>query len=209
MEFQYSIVADKKLLKPLAEALLSSILFHRLFGSVTPDSRELLNITYPHPLLGTAKENQELAQLLDENASLLSRSLENGERADLELPATPTELSRAKQTEVAPVGSVPGVVLGETDMTVQFFEKRTKKSTWFGKNDDKLWEQWRVSIRAVTCRSDVETEKMRGLVQQQLQSILMAMAADVNGNKDHIPPITTVETSPFPYKVAVSAPRRV
>lgn len=59
-------------------------------------------------------------------------------------------------------------------------------------------------IQAVTCRSDVETEKMRGLVQQQLQSILMAMAADVNANKDHIPPITTVETSPFPYKVVVS-----
>ncbi|KAG5360498.1 hypothetical protein CJU89_3569 [Yarrowia sp. B02] len=201
MEFQYSIVADKKLLKPLAEALLSSILFHRLFGSVTPDSRELLNITYPHPLLGTAKENQELAQLLDENASLLSKSLENGE---LELPAPPAELARAKQTEVPPVGSVPGVVVGETDMTVQFFEKRTKKSTWFGKNDDKLWEQWRVKVKAVTCRSDVETEKMRGLVQQQLQSILMAMAADVNGNKDHIPPITTVETSPFPYKVVVA-----
>lgn len=185
-------------------ALLSSILFHRLFGSVTPDSRELLNITYPHPLLGTAKENQQLAQLLDENASLLSKSLENGERPDLELPPSLAELPRAKQTEVASVGTVPGVVVGETDMTVQFFEKRTKKTTWFGKSDDKLWEQWRVRIRAVTCRSDVETEKMRGLVQQQLQSILMAMAADVNGNKDHIPPITTVETSPFPYKVVVS-----
>lgn len=182
-------------------ALLSSILFHRLFGSVSPDSRELLNITYPHPLLATAKENAELAQLLDENATLLSKSLES---ADFELSSAVAPLPRAKQSEVAGIGSVPGVVVGVTDLTVQFFEKRTKKSTWFGKNDDKLWEQWRVSIKAVTCRSDVETEQMRGLVQQQLQGVLMAMAADVNANKEHIPPITTVETSPFPYRVVVA-----
>lgn len=113
-------------------------------------------------------------------------------------------LTQAKQTGTPPIGPVVGVVVGETDVTVQFFEKRTKKSTWFGKSDDKLWEQWRVSVRAVTCRSDAESEKMRESMQQQLQNVLLAIASDVNANKDHIPPITTVETSPFPYRVVVS-----
>jgi len=40
-------------------------------------------------------------------------------------------------------------------------------------------------------------------MEQTLLSAIMKIVTFVNAHKDHIPPITTTETNPFPYQITV------
>merc|ERR1711939_243875 len=65
-------------------------------------------------------------------------------------------------------------------MAVQFFEKKRRKA-WFTKGEEEVcWEQWTLDVTLAT----------RGL--------------RVNREKDHIPPITTSESNPFPYQIVIN-----
>lgn len=45
---------------------------------------------------------------------------------------------------------------------------------------------------------------MRKAMEQTLLTTVMKIITCVNQNKDHIPPITTSESNPFPYQISVN-----
>lgn len=139
---------------------MSSILFHRLFGPVVPQTREALGVTYP------CVASEEVDSLIEEKISQFMRRSENGGQ-----------------------------------IGVQFFEKRAKKPSWFGKtSEDVCWEQWVIDV---TIDDEKDKEKSRLKTEKQLREILFSILSVVNNNKDHIPPITTTDATPFPYQIVV------
>jgi autophagy-related protein 101 len=89
------------------------------------------------------------------------------------------------------------------EIGVQFFETVYKKPSWFGKNhEDVCWEQWVIEV--VMEPPSGEQEASRRKTEKQLHDILVEIVNQVNCNKDHIPPITTTDSTPFPYHIVVS-----
>lgn len=91
---------------------------------------------------------------------------------------------------------------------VDFHENATKskkKSTWFGGKDPpdhdlKLWESWLIHIKCLPV--DSNTNSM-ALSVESFESNLHKIVDLVDSHKNHIPPITSLETSPFPYSITV------
>lgn len=94
--------------------------------------------------------------------------------------------------------------------------KIKKKLSWFGHlKDDALqetsvWESWRINVN---CRP-VLTEKLLAdassrhdkgvqLLRQSFEETIMAIYENIDASKEHIPPITTLDVSPFPYEIEV------
>jgi autophagy-related protein 101 len=49
----------------------------------------------------------------------------------------------------------------------------------------------------------VDAAKVRRAMEKSLQKTAMKIINIVNRDKDHIPPITTTDTNPFPYQIVV------
>jgi autophagy-related protein 101 len=106
-------------------------------------------------------------------------------------------------------------------IAVQFFEKRRRKA-WFTKGEEEVcWEQWTLDVTLATPRTesgkrartdlhnnDAETTSERAKVRKAMETMLLKIAmkivSTVNREKDHIPPITTSETNPFPYQININ-----
>lgn len=52
--------------------------------------------------------------------------------------------------------------------------------------------------------SVIERAKVRKAMETMLLKIVMKIVSTVNREKDHIPPITTSETNPFPYQITLN-----
>lgn len=50
----------------------------------------------------------------------------------------------------------------------------------------------------------IDRIKVRRAMESSLQKTAMKIVAIVNKDKDHIPPITTSDQNPFPYRIAVN-----
>jgi len=51
---------------------------------------------------------------------------------------------------------------------------------------------------------DAERAKVREAMEMTLQKTAMKIVTIVNRDRDHIPPITTSETNPFPYQIVIN-----
>jgi hypothetical protein len=49
-----------------------------------------------------------------------------------------------------------------------------------------------------------ERAKVRRAMESTLLSTAMKIVTHVNAHKDHIPPITTTESNPFPYQININ-----
>lgn len=50
----------------------------------------------------------------------------------------------------------------------------------------------------------IERAKVRQAMESTLLAAVMKIVTSVNAHKDHIPPITTSESNPFPYQINVN-----
>lgn len=90
------------------------------------------------------------------------------------------------------------------EIGLQFFEQRVKRATWFGRaQEDRCWEQWIISVAIVNAKSDTERESLNKKTEKQLREIFLSIVSTVNEHKDHIPPITTTDSTPFPFEIVV------
>lgn len=115
-------------------------------------------------------------------------------------------------------------------VVVEFLDKRVtkpkKKTGWFGQGksseteDLKLWECWIINVKCLSI-SKTESPKQRlgnsmGLTQEKevpnhnistsidsFENNLRKVIDIADNHKDHIPPITSLESSPFPYTIDV------
>ncbi|CAI6334041.1 unnamed protein product [Periconia digitata] len=94
---------------------------------------------------------------------------------------------------------------GRGQLVVQFFEKRRRKSYFFGKADeDVCWEQWTLDVTIATPRTETDVLKVRRAMTKSLEKAAHKIITIVNRDKDHIPPITTTDANPFPHQVLVN-----
>ncbi|KAI1412909.1 DUF1649-domain-containing protein [Hypoxylon sp. FL1857] len=185
-EFILEAFADPASVRDVVRGILHTIFFHRFFPSVTPRSREVLDIMLPYV------EDAELDTMIEKRAAELARELD-AERTH----------SHSHQQQTRSSGSG-----GRGNISVQFFEKKRRKAWYklaYGGGDEEIcWECWTVKVTVAEPRTDSERAKVRKAMEQTLLTTAMKIVTCVNSHKDHIPPITTSEANPFPYQINVN-----
>ncbi|MCJ1394688.1 hypothetical protein MMC18_007568 [Xylographa bjoerkii] len=174
-EYILEVFADPTSIKDVVQGILHTIFFHRYFPSLRPSTIEVLDLTLPFVT------DPELQTLIDTRVLQLVRQL---------------------SSTTSPNSSVRGQI------GVQFFEKRRRKAGglgWFTggtKTEEEIcWEVWRLEVTLATPKTETERTKVTKAMEMTLQKTALKIVAIVNQNKDHIPPITTSETNPFPYQI--------
>ncbi|EKJ75069.1 hypothetical protein FPSE_04781 [Fusarium pseudograminearum CS3096] len=158
--------------------LLHTIFFHRFFPSLVPQTREVLDLTLPYV------DDDELETMIEQRVAAFERQID-------------TQRSSGG-TNNASGGSATG---GRGQLVVQFFEKRRRKA-WLSRGDEEVcWECWTIKVTVAEPRTESERAKVRRAMEQTLLTTAMKIVTFANTHKDHIPPITTQGTNPFPYKI--------
>ncbi|KAF3935509.1 hypothetical protein ABW19_dt0200790 [Dactylella cylindrospora] len=169
-EFVLSVVVDPSFAKDVVKAILAAIFFHRLFPSIRPKTRDLLDLTLP------SADDPDLDALIENRSTTLIRSVE----------------------------LTPGAPSAKTQIAIQFFEKKQKRKAWFSTKDEEVcWEQWLLDITLLYPRTESQRSQVRKDMESALQMTMLKIIEIVNNNKDHIPPITTSDYNPFPYRISV------
>ncbi|KAF2086841.1 DUF1649-domain-containing protein [Saccharata proteae CBS 121410] len=179
-EYVLEVFADPTCVKDIIKAILHTIFFHRYFIPITPLHRDLLDLTLP------AIDDLSLETLIEQRATALVRAIDTSN--------TSTSQQR-----------------GRGQLCIQFFEKRRRKSYFpfgtLGKaraDEEVCWEMWTLDVTLATPRTEGEVVKVRRAMEKSLQKTAMKVVNIVNRDKDHIPPITTTDTNPFPYQISVN-----
>lgn len=227
MEFNHTLNVPSPLIADSLRAVLSTILFHRMLGSVTPSSREShLGVAYP-VILGEA--GASLDALVEEKASLAARALDAGTSGK------------------GPTATTAKAVV----VSVRFLHKSPtpRKAGWFGSrattepSGDTAWEKWNVLVQAspslrrgsnhaspvvaaVASESLQRPESRRNstasnasslshattvgippetlvAASDHLQSMLLKITTEAHKNTAHIPSITTTQVASFAYDIVV------
>ncbi|KNG50475.1 DUF1649-domain-containing protein [Stemphylium lycopersici] len=169
-EYNLDIFADAACVKDVVKAILHTIFFHRYFTSISPLTRDLLDLTLP------AIDDVDLETLIEQKTFALVRAIDS------------THQPR-----------------GRGQIVVQFFEKKRRKTYFFGKADeDVCWEQWTLDVTLAQPRTETDVLKVRRAMTKSLEKAAHKIIAIVNREKDHIPPITTTDANPFPYQIVVN-----
>ncbi|KAH6998503.1 DUF1649 domain protein [Ilyonectria sp. MPI-CAGE-AT-0026] len=180
-EFILDVFADPRSVRDVVKGILHTIFFHRFFPSLTPQTREVLDLTLPYV------DDDELEIMIEQRATALESQLD-AQRSSSSGNANATSNSGA-----------PGG--GRGQLVVQFFEKRRRKA-WLSRGDEEVcWECWTIKVTVAEPRTESERAKVRRAMEQTLLTTAMKIVTFANTHKDHIPPITTQGTNPFPYKI--------
>ncbi|RKF56959.1 Meiotically up-regulated gene 66 protein [Golovinomyces cichoracearum] len=173
-EYIIEVFADPSSVKDVVRGILHTIFFHRFFPSLRPKTRDILDLPLPFV------DDVEHETLIDQRTATLVRQLD-----------TSSDIANRN-------GGVRGTML------VQFFEKKRRKA-WFTKGEEEVcWEQWTLDVALATPRTELERGKVRKAMEQMLLKAAMKIVTTVNREKDHLPPITSGESNPFPYQIIVN-----
>ncbi|KAI0202273.1 DUF1649-domain-containing protein [Astrocystis sublimbata] len=201
-EFILEAFADPASVRDVVRGILHTIFFHRFFPSLIPRSREVLDIRLPFV------DDAELDTMIEKRAAQLARELD-AERthSSSTAPSVPLHHHLSQQRGAAAAAQVS--TGGRGNVSVQFFERKRRK-TWYmraaygGGDEEICWESWTVKVTVVEPRTESERAKVRKAMEQTLLTTAMKIVTSVGTYKDHIPPIMTSETNPFPYQINVN-----
>jgi len=205
-EYILEVFADQTFVRDIVKGVLHTIFFHRYFPPIRPSlytptasslshthtsshSQQSLPITLPAIL-----DPPEISAAIDSHANLLISQL------------TP-------QSQSSPTSAAAGGSRGE--IVVRFYDRKRRKTGlatgWLGRlggggqtEEEICWEEWCVQVIVARPRSEADRIKVRRAMESSLQKTAMKIVAIVNRDKDHIPPITTSDQNPFPYKIFVN-----
>ncbi|KAH8895066.1 DUF1649-domain-containing protein [Thozetella sp. PMI_491] len=182
-EFILEAFADPTSVPDIVRGILHTIFFHRFFPSVLPQTRDVLDLTLPYVA------DAEVETMIDQRTTTLVRQL---------------EIERT-QTHAGPGPASIGNGSGRGQIAVQFFEKRRRKAWYNVRGEEEVcWERWTVKVTVAEPRTESERAKVRKAMESTLASTVMKVVTLVNAHKDHIPPITTTESNPFPYQISIN-----
>ncbi|KAI1200017.1 DUF1649-domain-containing protein [Nemania serpens] len=206
-EFILEAFADPASVRDVVRGILHTIFFHRFFPSLAPCSREVLDITLPFV------EDAELDTMIETRAAELARELDaertHSHSSGSSVPSHHYLSQQRGGMAAATAAAAAGSNGGRGHISVQFFEKKRRK-TWYmraaygGGDEEVCWESWTVKVTVAEPRTESERAKVRKAMEQTLLTTAMKIVTCVNSHKDHIPPITTSETNPFPYQINVN-----
>ncbi|KAL2814623.1 DUF1649-domain-containing protein [Aspergillus granulosus] len=183
-EYFLEIFADTTTVRDVLKGVLNLIFFHRYFPSIRPKTFDVLDFTLP------AINDVDLETLIDSRISSLVR-----------------QHSSSAGNEPSS-GTGTGGVRGR--IAVEFYEKKRRRSgMWFpglaGKGEEEVcWEVWNLDVTIATPRTESERAKVRKAMENMLQKAALKILTVVNRDKDHIPPITTSDSNPFPYRIVLN-----
>lgn len=182
-EYNLELFADRSCVKDVVKAILHTIFFHRFFTPLRPATQDVLDLTLPYVA------EPDIEALVEQKATALVRQID--------LPSTQVS------PQYHPKSLSNG---GRGQIVVQFLEKKRRKAGWFGVKGDEesVWECWVLDVTLGTARTDQEAAKLRRAMERSLQKTAMKVVDIVNRDRNHIPPITTNETNPFPYQILVN-----
>ena len=185
--------------------ILHTIFFHRYFPSIRPSSLEVLDLTLPLVV------DPELENLVDTRVAHLIRQL---------------------SSTTSPNSSVRGQIA--VQFFEKKRRKGGGLGWFGGKGEEEVcWEVWMVEVTLAMPRTEagewlavllddsggalpvwgrmlmflvhgVERTKVLKAMEMTLQKTAMKIVTIVNQFKDHIPPITTSESNPFPYQIVLN-----
>ncbi|KAI9040247.1 autophagy-related protein 101 [Aspergillus affinis] len=182
-EYFLEIFADTTTVRDVLKGVLNLIFFHRYFPSIRPTTFDVLDFTLP------AINDVDLETLIDSRISSLVRQ-------------------HSSSTTSSHDGGGNGGVRGR--IAVEFYEKKRRRSgIWFsglaGKGEEEVcWEVWNLDVTIATPRTESERAKVRKAMENMLQKAALKILTVVNRDKDHIPPITTSDANPFPYRIVLN-----
>ncbi|KAF2841482.1 DUF1649-domain-containing protein [Patellaria atrata CBS 101060] len=174
-EYVLDVFADPTFVKDIVKAILHTLFFHRYFTPIAPLTRDLLDLTLP------LIDDVDLETLIDQRATVLVRALDSA-----------SEFGRQS---------------GRAQLVVQFFEKRRKRGGYFsfGKGEEEVcWEMWVLDVTVARPRTEMDRVKVRRAMEKSLHKTALKIVNIVNKEKEHIPPITTTDSNPFPYQIVVN-----
>ncbi|KAK0630706.1 hypothetical protein B0T17DRAFT_590136 [Bombardia bombarda] len=181
-EFILEAFADPKSVRDVVRGILHTIFFLRFFPSVAPMTRDVVGLELAYV------PEAEIETLIDQRVATLVRQLEV-ERNQPHAHPGPTSSN----------GS------GRGQVQVQFFEKRRRKAWYNMRGDDEVcWESWTVKVTVAEPRTESERAKVRRAMETTLHNTIMKSVTLANAHKDHIPPITTTDSNPFPYQININ-----
>lgn len=172
MIFNLTLPSTPETAEDNVKGVIWTIMFHRLFGPLTPVTQKAFDVNYPK-----TEQLPELDELID---------------------LTVREMTRKTEPR-----------LGST-IFIKFYEKGLhddKASGWLA--DRKMdasgqylsnWETWKLYLRL-----DDEQTRDPEYVKEKFQDNIMQVLEHIDTNKQHIPPITSLESSPFPYTISYKA----
>merc|ERR1712000_169871 len=196
-EYILEVFADQTFVKDIVKGVLHTIFFHRYFPPVRP--------TLYTPTASSSHSSSHSAQSLP-----------------IPLPSIvdPPDISAAIDSHTALLVSqlTPQPAAGGSrgEVVVRFFDRKRRKTGittgWLGRlgggggqtEEEVCWEEWCVQVVVARPRSEADRIKVRRAMESSLQKTAMKIVAIVNRDKDHIPPITTSDQNPFPYKIFVN-----
>ncbi|KAL4788037.1 autophagy-related protein [Aspergillus varians] len=189
-EYFLEIFADTTTVRDVLKGVLNLIFFHRYFPSIRPTTFDVLDFTLP------AINDVDLQTLIDSRISSLVRQHSS---------STPGAHDSGSGSGG---GGGGGGVRGR--IAVEFYEKQRRRSgMWFtgltGKGDEEVcWEVWNLDVTVATPRTESERAKVRKAMENMLQKAALKIIAVVNRDKDHLPPITTTDSNPYPYRIVLN-----
>ncbi|KAL2401390.1 hypothetical protein ABEF93_005697 [Exophiala dermatitidis] len=199
-EYIVEVFADQTFVADIVKGVLHTIFFHRYFPPVRPSlympsastshssSHSAQSLPIPLPSI---LDPPEISTAIDSHTALLVSQL------------TP-------QSSTSPAS---GASRGE--IVVRFYDRKRRKTGittgWLGRlggggqtEEEVCWEEWCVQVIVARPRSEADRIKVRRAMESSLQKTAMKIVAIVNKDKDHIPPITTSDQNPFPYRIFVN-----
>ncbi|KAK0354448.1 hypothetical protein LTR94_012469 [Friedmanniomyces endolithicus] len=177
-EFTLELSADRSNVK--------DVFFHRYFTPLTPATHDVLDTTLPYV------SEDDIESLIETRATAFVRSL------DTATSTTPhTSPSHYNSKSAAPSPS-------RGTLSIKFLERKRRKGWFIAKADEEtVWETWLIDVTLTSARSEPEAARNRRVMERSLQEAAMRVVEVVDGEKGHIPPITTNESNPFPYQIVI------
>ncbi len=150
-----------------------------MFGPITPVTNEFMNVTYP-----LASNLPDLDSLIDEKINKLIHSLK----------------------EPPNRGKIEIQFLGKSNTSSGNKNNNKKKSGWFSnstyieKEELKTWEVWRIEIEVLPLD---QTNKNINTSIRSFEGNMGKIYDIIDKYKEHIPPITSLDSAPFPYRILI------
>lgn len=159
--------------------ILHTIFFHRFFTPVHPQTHDVLDLTLPYV------SEADIESLVETKSTAFIRALDTA------------------SSQQSPLYNPKA---GRSTIVVQFLEKKRRKAGWFGVKgeEETVWENWIIEVSLSSARSESEAVRNRRTMEKSLQKAALKIVTIVNKERNHIPPITTNETNPFPYQILIN-----
>lgn len=90
------------------------------------------------------------------------------------------------------------------DVLLSFFEKKKKRGGgWFtgGAETHICWEQWSFTLCLIGDGAAIASKEHSEALSSSLRERILYIIEQVDRYKDHVPPVTTKELTPFPYEI--------